>query len=71
MTFATLKKIIADNDIPDNVHLMSDSGWECSVTEMDAVYYNKSKNTIVFTQEEAQTYEHYSVSDEWKLIYPA
>lgn len=70
MTFATLKKIIADNDIPDDVHFMSDSGWECSATDMDGVYYNKRENTIVFTQEEQPDYDYYSQSDEWELIYP-
>ena len=50
MTFEKLSKIIKDNNIPDDVHLMSDSGWECCATEMDGVYYNESKNEIVFTQ---------------------
>lgn len=51
MTFEQLNKIIKENNIPENVHLLSDSGWECDATEMDGVYYNKKKNVIVFTQE--------------------
>ena len=70
MTFATLQKIIADNDIPDDVHLMSDSGWECSATDMDGVYYNKRENTIVFTQEEQPDYDYYTLAGEWELICP-
>ena len=51
MTFEQLNKIIKENNIPENVHLLSDSGWECDATEMDGVYYNKNENVIVFTQD--------------------
>lgn len=50
MTFAELNKIIEENNIPHDVKLMSDSGWECGASDMDGVYYNKEKNEIVFTQ---------------------
>lgn len=50
MTFDQLSKIIKQNRIPKNVHLLSDSGWECDATEMGGVYYNKDENVIVFTQ---------------------
>lgn len=50
MTFAEINKIIEENNIPHDVKLMSDSGWECSATDMDGVYYNREKNEIVFTQ---------------------
>lgn len=58
MTFAELNKIIEDNNIPHDVKLMSDSGWECSATDMDGVYYNKEKNEIVFTQ-------NTQIKDDW------
>lgn len=51
MTFEQLTNIIKKHKIPKNVHLMSDSGWECDATEMDGVYYNKERNLIVFTQD--------------------
>lgn len=57
MTFEQLNKIIKENNIPENVHLLSDSGWECDATEMDGVYYNKKYNVIVFTQEISEKYE--------------
>lgn len=38
MTFDILQKIIKENNIPSNVHLTSDSGWECDATEMNGVY---------------------------------
>lgn len=58
MTFNQLSKIIKQNHIPKNVHLLSDSGWECCETEMDGVYYNKNENVIVFTQS-CSEYEKY------------
>lgn len=71
MTFDILQKIIKENNIPSNVHLTSDSGWECDATEMDGVYYNEAENEIVFTQE-GNEYDHpYHDSDEWKNIYSA
>ena len=49
MTFELLTEIIKENNIPSNVELLSDSGWECCATDMDGVYYNKLENTVVFT----------------------
>lgn len=67
MTFGQLHKIIVDNDIPDEVHLMSDSGWECSATEMNGVYYDKFKKLIVFTQEGEPPSDTFS---NWEQLYP-
>lgn len=50
MTMELLEQILKDNNIPKDVHLMSDSGWECDPTEMDGIFYNRQSNTIVFTQ---------------------
>lgn len=50
MTYKKLKEIIEKNHIPEDVHLMSNSGWECGATEMDGVYYSPSANEIHFTQ---------------------
>ena len=69
MTFDILQKIIKENNIPSNVHLTSDSGWECDATEMDGVYYNEAENEIVFTQEGNKYDRPYHDSDEWKNIY--
>ena len=51
MTFEKLKELIEKYNIPSNVKLLSDSGWECDETEMDGVFYNEIENHIVFTQE--------------------
>ena len=70
MTFAILKQIIEQNDIPEDVQLMSDSGWECDATHMDGVYYNKSKNLVVFTQCPSKYDDkYYKDPNHWKLIY--
>ena len=50
MTFGALKEIIDKNKIPDDVLLLSHSGWECDATHMDGIWYCKDKNVIVFTQ---------------------
>lgn len=70
MTFDILQKIIEKHNIPKNVHLTSDSGWECNATEMDGIYYNQSINEIVFTQEGSE-YDNppYYESDNWKRLY--
>lgn len=51
MTYKKLKEIIENNNIPEDVHFMSNSGWECCATEMDGVYYSPSANEIHFTQD--------------------
>ena len=43
MTAGELINIFKQNNIPNDAILMSDSGWECSATDMDGVYYNKLK----------------------------
>lgn len=70
MTFELLSEIIEKNNIPKNVTLLSDSGWECCSTEMDGIYYNPKDNEIVFTQD-GNEYESYHNDDEWKLLYSA
>ena len=67
MTFKKLCEILEKNNIPKDVHLMSDSGWECSTTEMDGIYYNKKENIIVFTQE-ANEYEGYHKLRNWREL---
>ena len=47
MTFELLSKIMKENGIPKNVKLLSDSGWECSETEMNGIYYNRNKNEMI------------------------
>lgn len=58
MTFERLSNLINKYNIPKNVHLLSDSGWECDATEMCGVYYNKKQKVIVFTQKISE-YENY------------
>lgn len=50
MTFGILKRIIEKYNIPEDVHLIQDCGWECSYTELDGVWYSKERNEITFTQ---------------------
>jgi len=50
MTFFELKWLIEKNNIPENVAIMSNSGWECGATDVDAIYYSSSKNEIHLVQ---------------------
>lgn len=50
MTFELLRELIDVNNIPQDVILRSNSGWECSATEMNGVWYCESDNVIHFTQ---------------------
>ena len=58
MTFERLSNLVNKYNIPKNVHLLSDSGWEGDATEMCGVYYNEKQNVIIFTQEISK-YERY------------
>lgn len=80
MTVELFKKILKDNNIPDDCVLMSDSGWECYATNMNGVFYHPSLNEIVFRQggdSDRETYEEdeepyeYIPSKGWKIIYCA
>jgi len=64
MTFAILKKIIEKYNIPEDVELLSDSGWECSATVMDGVWYNAKLNVIEFTQDGKHIYSSVMSYDE-------
>ena len=68
MTMELLCKIIEENNIPRDVHFVSDSGWECEPTEMDGVFYHQENNTIVFTQGVCSERE-YEQAEEWEILY--
>lgn len=67
LTFELLRKIIEKHNIPHNVHLMSDSGWECWESEMGGIYYNESENVIVFTQNSDYS-NAYRDDKNWRLL---
>lgn len=56
MTIEKLEEIMTEYDIPKNVKIMSDSGWECDPTDMDGVWYNSELNLIIFTQNYSELY---------------
>lgn len=66
MTFEELNELMKIHQIPRNVRLMSDSGWECEATDMNGIYYNWKENIIVFTQ--GGSYDDYSEDTQWKKI---
>lgn len=68
MTMELLERIMEENNIPKDVHFMSDSGWECDPTEMNGVFYNRQSNTIIFTQSGTSDRE-YEASEDWEILY--
>lgn len=74
MTFAELKQIIEENKIPEDVALMSDSGWECDATDINKVFYCEEANAIIFTseydsEEDVATHGHnQDIGKYWKLL---
>lgn len=72
MTIEKLEEIITKHNIPKNVKIMSDSGWECDPTEIDGVWYNSKLNLIIFTQEYHEYYardlRNYGNEEDWVYI---
>lgn len=69
MTVGELAQIVKENNIPEDAVMLSDSGWECSASDMDGVYYNKETNELVFTQNGDKYERYYYNKPEWKLLY--
>ena len=65
MTYGELTKLMQAYDIPEDVKLMSDSGWEIDETDMDGVYYNPETNVIVFTSEPEDARRGYYAKEPW------
>jgi len=63
MTFEKLQELIEKHNIPSNVKLLSDSGWECNETDMNGVFYNEKENHIIFTQEFEYSYQYLENKD--------
>ena len=68
MTFEKLKELIEKHNIPSNVKLLSDSGWECNETDMNGVFYNEKENHIIFTQSYQEDYEQYVMDTDYKEL---
>ena len=68
MTFEKLAILVEEHNIPKDVILESDSGWECGPTDVNGVYYSAKQNKIMFTQR-CDIYQHpYHESEEWKAL---
>jgi hypothetical protein len=69
MTIGEFKKIIKKFNIPEDVTMLSDSGWECFETDMDGVWYNEKEKEIVFTQNGDKYERHYFGKPGWRLLH--
>lgn len=68
MRIDLLLNLMEKHNIPKNVTIQSDSGWECCETDMDGIYYNRRSNTLIFTQS-GTVYDKWFHSPDWELIY--
>lgn len=68
MTVGKFVQILKENNIPEDAVMLSDSGWECSATDMDGVYYNRETNKIVFTQIGGEYDHNYYNKSAWQLL---
>lgn len=50
MVIKDFLEVLKKYNIPEDVKILSDSGWECGATDIEAIYYNKEKNFIVLVQ---------------------
>lgn len=69
MTVGKFTQIIKENNIPEDAVMLSDSGWECSSTDMDGVYYSKETNELVFTQRGDKYEREYYNKSPWQLLH--
>ena len=67
MKLNKLLELINKHNIPDDVLIQSDSGWECDATDMDGVYYNRKLNVIVFTQYFSENDRYFNELD-WEML---
>lgn len=65
MTFEKLKELIEKYNVPYNVKLLSDSGWQFGSTAVHGVYYNEKRNHIIFTSYFNTKYENFT---NWKKL---
>lgn len=66
LNFKLLQTIMKDNDIPEDVGFISDSGWECGDSEMMGLWYNAKENLICFTQNISD--DKYLRNPDWEFI---
>lgn len=63
MTLFDLLETLNRNNIPQDAKIMSDSGWECSVTDVNGLYYNAKQNTVVLVQFVAENSKYLKKKD--------
>lgn len=68
MKLKELYEIMKRNNIPEDVRLQSDSGWECSETDIGIIYYNKKQNRLVFLQKEEWQVYNYNEDKNWEKL---
>ena len=60
--------LLISNGIDSKAAIMTDSGWECGETEVDAIYYNSKTNVLMLTRKLGNEYV-YADCDDWELLW--
>lgn len=68
ITVGVLIELLTSNGIDPKAAIMTDSGWECDETEVDAIYYNSKTNVLMLTRELGNEYV-YADCDDWELLW--
>lgn len=67
MNLQDLLDRLTKHNIPMDAKITSDSGWECSASDVGGAYYNKSLNTVVLVQDINRNSNYYR-SKSWSVL---
>lgn len=68
ITVGVLIELLISNGIDSKAAIMTDSGWECDETEVDAIYYNPKTNVLMLTRKFGNE-QAYADCDDWELLW--
>lgn len=68
ITVGVLIELLISNGIDSKAAIMTDSGWECDETEVDAIYYNPKPNVLMLTRKFGNE-QAYADCDDWELLW--
>ena len=67
MELEQLKCLCKKYNIPNDVILQSDTGWECGYSDLILIAYNEKEKRIVFLSDTTSTDDYYHTKD-WKIL---
>ena len=67
MNIENFKKLIEKYNIPEDIILQSDTGWECGYSDLSSIAYNKKEKRIVFLSDDTLIIPYYHTKD-WQIL---